>query len=68
MHDDCLGHWNFCVIDFKNSHIQILDSLRLKTLISKIWIHCDQKVGTSSGLRVSKQWLNFVKRSSNCMT
>ncbi|WKA12932.1 hypothetical protein VitviT2T_030274 [Vitis vinifera] len=31
MCDDCLGHWYLCVIDFKNSHIQILNSLRLKS-------------------------------------
>ncbi|KAL6323699.1 hypothetical protein AAG906_002167 [Vitis piasezkii] len=31
MHDDCPGHWYLCVIDFKNSHIQILDSLRSKS-------------------------------------
>ncbi|CBI35563.3 unnamed protein product, partial [Vitis vinifera] len=30
MHDECLGHWYLCVINFKNSHIQILDSLRSK--------------------------------------
>ncbi|RVW32329.1 hypothetical protein CK203_078958 [Vitis vinifera] len=30
MHDECPGHWYLCVIDFKNSHIQILDSLRSK--------------------------------------
>ncbi|CBI27675.3 unnamed protein product, partial [Vitis vinifera] len=55
MHDDC-------------PVIGIFASLTLKTLISKFWIHCDQGVGMSFGLRVSKQWLNFVKHSSNCMT
>ncbi|RVW71077.1 hypothetical protein CK203_061499 [Vitis vinifera] len=30
MHDECPGHWYLCVIDFKNSHTQILDSLRSK--------------------------------------
>ncbi|RVW97116.1 hypothetical protein CK203_030081 [Vitis vinifera] len=30
MHDECPDHWYLCVIDFKNSHIQILDSLRSK--------------------------------------
>ncbi|WKA05371.1 hypothetical protein VitviT2T_023341 [Vitis vinifera] len=30
MHDNCPGHWYLCIIDFKNSHIQILDSLRSK--------------------------------------
>nr|CAN80224.1 hypothetical protein VITISV_027897 [Vitis vinifera] len=32
MHDNCDDHWYLCIIDFKNSHIQILDSLR-----SRIW-------------------------------
>ncbi|KAL6335166.1 hypothetical protein AAG906_029394 [Vitis piasezkii] len=32
MHDNCPDHWYLCIIDFKNSHIQILDSLR-----SRIW-------------------------------
>ena len=31
MHDDCPGHWYLCIIDLKNSHIQILNSLRLKS-------------------------------------
>ncbi|RVW77151.1 hypothetical protein CK203_054254 [Vitis vinifera] len=30
MHDECPGHWYLCVIDFKNSHTQISDSLRSK--------------------------------------
>ncbi|RVW67029.1 hypothetical protein CK203_064409 [Vitis vinifera] len=30
MHDECPGHWYLCVIDFKNSYTQILDSLRSK--------------------------------------
>ena len=30
MHDECPGHWYLCVIDFKNSHTKILDSLRSK--------------------------------------
>ncbi|KAL6328633.1 hypothetical protein AAG906_003318 [Vitis piasezkii] len=31
MHDNCPDHWYLCVIDFKNSHIQILDSLQSKS-------------------------------------
>ncbi|WJZ92510.1 hypothetical protein VitviT2T_011500 [Vitis vinifera] len=31
MHDDCPGQWYLCIIDFKNSHIQILDSLPSKS-------------------------------------
>ncbi|KAJ9689155.1 hypothetical protein PVL29_014688 [Vitis rotundifolia] len=31
MHDNCPGHWYLCIIDFKNSHIQILDSLRSRS-------------------------------------
>ncbi|CBI23696.3 unnamed protein product, partial [Vitis vinifera] len=31
MHDNCPDHWYLCVIDFKNAHIQILDSLRSKS-------------------------------------
>ncbi|WJZ87434.1 hypothetical protein VitviT2T_006813 [Vitis vinifera] len=34
--------------------IGICASLTSKTLISKFWIHCDQRVETSSDLRVSK--------------
>ncbi|KAL6311954.1 hypothetical protein AAG906_007434 [Vitis piasezkii] len=30
MHDECPDHWYLCVTNFKNSHIQILDSLRSK--------------------------------------
>ncbi|CBI28446.3 unnamed protein product, partial [Vitis vinifera] len=32
MHDNCPGNWYLCIIDFKNSHIQILDSLRFRSL------------------------------------
>ncbi|CBI28667.3 unnamed protein product, partial [Vitis vinifera] len=31
MHDNFPGHWYLCIIDFKNCHIQILDSLQLRS-------------------------------------